>query len=188
MTEHFSAVSSPHQAPRSVEELTQNNIQTIIQLERKTDQDRSRGEAIIGQITSFFGHLMVVYVHLAWFVLWMAFNMLAPKHLHFDPYPFNFLTFTLSLEAIFLSIFILISQNRQAQTDERRNHLELQINLLAEQENTKILWMLERVAKHVGADISGDPDVRILEEATRPERLLDQIDQTLQQTQKSNGA
>ncbi len=184
MTEHFFTTSSPHQAPRSVEELTQNNIQTIIQLERKAGQDRSRAESIISQITGFFGQLVVVYVHITWFALWVGLNTLGPKKWHFDPYPFEFLIFTLSLEAIFLSIFILISQNRQAQTDERRNHLELQINLLAEQENTKILWMLERVAKHVGADISGDPDVRILEEATRPDRLLEQIDSTLQEAEK----
>lgn len=179
-------MSNLNSVPRSVDELTQRNIETIIQLEGKASQDRSRGEAIIHRITDFFGRLAVVYVHLVWFGVWIALNTLGPKKWHFDPYPFEFLIFTLSLEAIFLSIFILISQNRQSRIDERRNHLELQINLLAEQENTKVLWMLERIAKHVGADISGDPDVRILAEATRPESLLDQIDRTLLQTQKSN--
>jgi uncharacterized membrane protein len=60
---------------------------------------------------------------------------------------------------------------------ERRNQLDLQINLLAEQENTKILQILERIAKKVGAHLSDDPQVRALEEATRPESLVRQIEE-----------
>ena len=85
------------------------------------------------------------------------------------------LTFVVSLEAIFLSTFILISQNRQNRVAERRNHLDLQINLLSEQENSKILAMLEAISEHLGLP-EKDPEVRILEESTRPERLVEQID------------
>jgi uncharacterized membrane protein len=82
-----------------------------------------------------------------------------------------------SLEAIFLSTFILISQSYDMRVTERRNQLDLQINLLAEQENTKILQILERIAKKVGAHLSDEPQVRALEEATRPESLIRQIDE-----------
>jgi uncharacterized membrane protein len=82
-----------------------------------------------------------------------------------------------SLEAIFLSTFILISQNYDMRVAERRNQLDLQINLLAEQENTKTLQMLERIAKKVGAHVSDDPQVRALEEATRPDTLVQQIEE-----------
>jgi uncharacterized membrane protein len=90
-----------------------------------------------------------------------------PGLAHFDPYPFTFLTLVVSLEAIFLASFILISQNYELRISDRRNQLDLQINLLTEQENTKMIQMLERIAKKVGADIP-DPDVRILKEDHRP--------------------
>ncbi len=170
--------------PRSVEDLTKRNIETIAQLEAAAKQDRTRPEAIVDAVTYFFGRMSVVYIHFAWFGIWIVLNTLMPKKEHFDPFPFPFLTSAVSLEAIFLSIFILISQNRQSRVDERRNHLELQINLLSEQENTKMLWLLERIAGHVGVDISDDPDVKILGEATEPERMLEQIDQTLEEAEK----
>ena len=90
------------------------------------------------------------------------------------------LTLVVSPEAI-LSTFILISENRQARLDERRNHLDLQINLLAEQENTKTLQLLEQIAKKLGVDATTDPDVKVLEQATRPDRLLEQIDKGVKQ-------
>jgi hypothetical protein len=73
-----------------------------------------------------------------------------PQAIRFDPYPFQFLTFVVSLEAIFLSTFILISQNRQNRISELRNHLDLQINLLSEQENSKVLAMLEALLRFHG--------------------------------------
>ena len=79
------------------------------------------------------------------------------------------------MEAIFLSTFILISQNQETRISERRNNLDLQINLLTEQENTKMLQILERIAEKVGAVIDDDPTVSVLEQATRPEKLVEQI-------------
>jgi len=72
-------------------------------------------------------------------------------------------TTIVSPEAIILSTFILITENRQAAISERRNHLDLQINLLAEQENTKMLALLKRIADKVGVEYDDDPDVKILE-------------------------
>ena len=140
-------------------------------------------------ITLFCGRISFVYWHAVLFALWLATNTLAPKHLHFDPYPFNFLTLAVSLEAIFLSAFILISQNRAAQLDQRRNELELQISLLSEQENTKILQMLDAIARTVGAPTDGDPDIEVLAAATRPEMLIEQIEASHKQTEikKSRG-
>jgi uncharacterized membrane protein len=91
-----------------------------------------------------------VWVHIAWYSAWILVNSLPGIH-PFDPFPFTFLTFMVSLEAIFLSTFILISQNHETRLSELRNNLDLQINLLTEQENTKMLRMLERIAEKVGA-------------------------------------
>ena len=81
-----------------------------------------------------------------------------------------------SLEAIFLSTFILISQNHDTKISERRNHLDLQINLLSEQENTKMITMLQAIAAKVGAEIDQDPHLQALSEKTEPEKLVRQIE------------
>ncbi|RYZ79059.1 MAG: DUF1003 domain-containing protein [Proteobacteria bacterium] len=180
MTQKEKPHLSAYHSVKTTDELTARNIQTIIELEKAARADSTRTERVVDEITKFFGRVTIIYIHLVWFAAWILINTVLSKKWHFDPYPFEFLVLTLSLEAIFLSIFILISQNRQGYLDERRNHLEMQINLLTEQENTKTLWMLERIAEKVGADISGDPELQVLEEATRPERLLEQIDSTLQ--------
>ena len=96
---------------------------------------------------------------------------------HIDPFPFTFLTFIVSLEAIFLSTFILISQNQDTRLSERRNHLDLQINLLSEQENTKMLKMLQIIAEKVGAEIEPDEDVTVLAQETELEKVVAQIEQ-----------
>ena len=93
-----------------------------------------------------------------WFGSWIIFNDFTS--LAFDPFPYTFLTLVVSLEAIFLSTFILISQNHDTQLSERRNHLDLQINLLAEQENTKMLELLQAIASKVG--VTRDPEVDTL--------------------------
>ena len=107
-----------------------------------------------------------VWVHVLWFSVWIIANTAVIPIKPIDPYPFSFLTLVVSLEAIFLSTFILISENRQARIDERRNHLDLQINLLAEQEYTKTLQLLEQIANKLGVDANTDPDVEVLEQAT----------------------
>ena len=82
-------------------------------------------------------------------------------------------------EAIFLSTFILINQNYETRVSERRNHLTLQLSLLSEQENTKMLTMLMRIGEKVGAQIDDDPTVQVLEQATRPEKLGEQIEEAI---------
>ncbi|RYF40215.1 MAG: DUF1003 domain-containing protein, partial [Comamonadaceae bacterium] len=86
-----------------------------------------------------------------------------------------------SLEAIFLSAFILISQNYEMRISDRRNQLDLQINLLTEQENTKMLQLLEAIAHKVGCGLEDDPEIRALEQATRPETLARQIEEAYRQ-------
>ena len=117
-----------------------------------------------------------VWVHVVLFGGWVIANA-SPGIKHFDPFPFTFLTFVVSLEAIFLSTFILISQNHETRLSERRNQLDLQINLLTEQENTKMLRMLERIAQKVGAETDDDPSLQVLDQATNPEKLVEQIEQ-----------
>lgn len=172
--------------PHSVEELTETNIRTIARLEDASRSERKTADRVADAISAFCGGMRFVYVHIVWFVVWIVLNIghLTPKNWHFDPFPFQFLTLMVSLEAIFLSTFILISQNRQGRIAERRNHLDLQINLLAEQENSKMLSMLEAIQKHLGIE-SNDPDIQILEESTRPDKLIDQIETIIEKREQA---
>src|SRR5258705_1551698 len=147
--------------PETVEELTRRNIETIMRLEDATKSRRTMPERVADAITRFCGSMTFAWLHVIWFGIWIAANVWLPPPQRFDPFPFGFLTLVVSLEAIFLSTFILISQNRQKALDERRAQLDLQVNLLSEQENTKMLELLERIGKKLGVDVSGDPEVRV---------------------------
>jgi uncharacterized membrane protein len=162
------------------EDVTRQNIQAMRQLDAAAMAKRTRADRIAAAIARFCGSMTFVFLHVAVFAAWIGYNAL-PWFTPFDPYPFTFLTLVVSLEAIFLSTFILISQNYDMRVSERRNQLDLQINLLSEQENTKMLQILERIAKKVGAHMSDDPQVRALEEATRPEALVEQIEEAYRQ-------
>ena len=171
--------------PESLAALTQRNIELIAQLEATAAAKRSPADYIADAITHFCGSMAFVYVHVVWFGGWMLWHFLPglPQAIRFDPYPFQFLTFVVSLEAIFLSTFILISQNHEKLLADRRNHLDLQVNLLSEQENSKMLAMLDSIQKHLGISES-DPEVRVLEEATKPDKLLEQIQERVEREPK----
>ena len=158
----------------SVDQLTQRNIEAVRQLEEAAKEERTASDRVAEVIAKFCGSMTFVWVHVAWFGMWVLINVM-PGLPHIDPFPFTFLTLVVSLEAIFLSTFILISQNHDTKISERRNHLDLQINLLSEQENTKMLTMLRAIAEKVGADLSQDEQVRAMSEETKPQQLVKQI-------------
>jgi uncharacterized membrane protein len=168
--------SSDYRKAETGSDVTRHNVQAMRELEQAAMARRTGADRAAAAIARFCGRMTFVWIHVAIFAAWIAYNSL-PWFNAFDPYPFTFLTLVVSLEAIFLSTFILISQNYDMRVAERRNQLDLQINLLAEQENTKALQILERIAKKVGAHVTDDPQVRALEEATRPDRLVEQIEE-----------
>src|SRR5512133_446620 len=161
-------------------DVTRQNVEAMRRLEEAAMARRTGADRVAAAIARFCGSMTFVWIHVVLFAAWIGYNTV-PWFQPFDPYPFTFLTLIVSLEAIFLSTFILISQNYDMRVSERRNQLDLQINLLAEQENTKILQILERIARKVGAHVTDDPEVRALEEATRPDALVKQIDEAYRQ-------
>ena len=160
----------------SVEHLTQRNIEVVRKLEEAANQERTTSERIARLIARFCGSMKFVWLHVFGFAAWIVLNVV-PGVNHIDPFPFTFLTLVVSLEAIFLSTFILISQNHDTRLSERRNHLDLQINLLSEQENTKMLMMLQAIAEKVGAEIEPDEDMTVLAQETELEKVVAQIEQ-----------
>ena len=168
-------VNMSAQARLSVEQLTEQNVETVTRLEKEAREQRTPTDRVAEKIARFCGSMTFVWVHVVWFGGWILLNVI-PGIRHVDPFPFTFLTLIVSLEAIFLSTFILISQNLDSRISERRSHLDLQLNLLSEQENTKMIVMLHAIAAKVGADLTQDPHIEALTEETQPERLIEQIE------------
>jgi uncharacterized membrane protein len=160
---------------QSVEELTEQNIEKVTKLEQAAREQRTTADRIAELIANFCGSMKFVWVHVIWFGGWIVFNII-PGVRHVDPFPFTFLTLIVSLEAIFLSTFILISQNLETRISERRSHLDLQLNMLAEQENTKMIALLLAIADKVGAETNRDPHLEALSEEILPEKLAEQIE------------
>src|SRR5687767_7594228 len=131
----------------------QDNIATVVELERQTLEQRTPIERVADWVTRQVGTGAFLLLHLVWFGGWIAWG-LASEHgvPAFDPPPFPLLTTIVSLEAIFLSILVLISQNRMSRSADRRNHLDLQINVLAEQEVTTILKIVEDIRDRLGIE------------------------------------
>jgi uncharacterized membrane protein len=177
------SLNGRYRSAHTVEDLTAVNVKTIAELERAAEQKCSPSDRLASAINRFCGSMAFVWVHVAWFTVWILWNTLGRAN-PIDPYPFSFLTLVVSLEAIFLSTFIMISENRQGRLEERRAHLDLQINLLAEQENTKMLQLLTSIARKLEVEDGGDPSVTVLEQATRPDALLQQIDQVAEEAEE----
>ena len=151
----------------------QSNVARVVKLEAAQKENRSVGEKLSEFIAAFCGSMTFVWVHVIWFGGWVVVNSAVPVY-HFDPFPYTFLTLVVSLEAIFLSTFILISQNHETELTERRNHLDLQINMLAEQESTKTLEIVQAIALKVGVTFD-DESLQHLLEPMDPEKLVKQI-------------
>jgi uncharacterized membrane protein len=168
---------NPATAPcgNDLEQLMAKNVKAVMTLEGAEHDKRSAGDRVADAISAFCGSMTFVWTHVIWFTLWLVWNEI-PAAKPIDPFPFSLLTLAVSLEAIFLSTFILISENRQGRLADRRNLLDLQINLLAEQENTKQLALLRRIADKLGVAIE-DQEIAALEAATDYERLTEQIEE-----------
>jgi uncharacterized membrane protein len=122
----------------SVEEVTRRNVDRILALEASEEEKATTTDRVAKAVTSFAGSMRFVWVNALLMAGWILVNLVLQEPRGFDPFPFSLLTLILSIEAIFLGIFVLISQNRAARVSEKRSHLDLQLNLLSEQENTKM--------------------------------------------------
>ena len=156
----------------------QRNIRKIIQIRSKAILEQSPADRIANALTSFSGRMAFVYVHIAWFALWLLLNTGRFGVRPFDPYPYEFLTMVVSLEAIFLATFVLISQNLMAKEAARLTDLFLQTSLLTEHELTRVLQMLRAVQRQIGIrnDEDSDRADADLEMETRPEDVLAEIE------------
>jgi len=170
--------------PITAGELTRRNVERVMALESSEQAKATAADRVADAITTFSGSIRFVWITVILVGGWIAANLMLPRHDRVDPFPFPLLTLVLSVEAIFLSIFILMSQNRAAKVSDKRGHLDLQLNMLTEQENTKMLQMLEDIGRSVGAEFCSGPEVEVLAEATQPEALSQQIDQAAEAVER----
>ncbi len=153
-------------------------IENLHSLKRETQRRERLSQRVADFFTAFSGSMKFVYLHTGWFLIWVTWNTsLLPGLAPFDPFPFGLLTMIVSLEAIFLSTFVLISQNREAKVSEIRDEIDAQINLYQEQEITQILRIVHRMEKHLGLKDSDERSVRLMEKFVNPDDLFRQIEE-----------
>lgn len=159
----------------ALSKVIEKNIRTIIHLRTKAASERNLQNRIADAITSFSGRMIFAYIHIVWFAIWIMLNTGWLGVPIFDPFPYGLLTMIVSLEAIFLSTFVLISQNRMSEETERHSDLNLQIGLLTEHELTRVLQMLDAIQHKMGIIDHMKKELADLEMETRPEDVLAEI-------------
>ena len=155
--------------------VVQRNIRALVEMRRGLERKRTRQQRVADVITGFAGSVAFIYLHAILFGGWILWNLGASPLPKFDPYPFVMLAMFASVEAIFLSTFVLITQNRMAGQSEQRAELDLQINLLAEHEVTRLIALAEKIAHKLGIDVAAG-DLDELKQDVAPDRVLDEIE------------
>ena len=157
------------------------NIQSLLEVRRQQQRARAVSDRIADAVTAFAGSMWFVYVHLVLFGVWIAVNLgWLPGVKRFDP-TFVVLAMFASVEAIFLSTFILISQNRSQATAEQRSELDLQISLLAEHELTRAIQMLDDIARRLGTRRPPEHELAELEKDVLPQKVVEEIEKAQEQ-------
>ena len=166
----------PKPVNHGLSKVLERNIRTIVELRLKQAESRGLEDHLADAVTEFAGSMPFIYIHVIWFAVWIILNTGWFATKPFDPYPYGLLTLVVSLEAIFLSTLVMITQNRQSEEAEKRADLDLQIGLLAEHELTRVLKMLDAI--HVKLEIAPDEDNDLadLEMDTMPEDVLAELD------------
>jgi uncharacterized membrane protein len=154
----------------------ERNIQALPARRQSEEVQATVEERIAEAITRFTGSMLFVYLHLAFFGFWIVANLgWVPGVPSWDP-SFVVLAMMASVEAIFLSTFVLISQNRMSAAADKRADLDLQISLLAEHEVTKLVTLVSAIADHMGVETQVDAELDEIKRDVAPEAVLDELE------------
>jgi len=153
------------------------NIETVAKLEQEFLETRTALEKVSDAIGAFVGTMGFVSLHVVWFIGWVLVNTrMIPGVPTFDPYPFMLLSMVVSLEGVLLTTFVLMKQNRMSRRADNRNQLNLQVDLLAEREVTKIIQMLQVVCAHMGLEAEAqEKEVQELSQNTAVDVLAKEL-------------
>jgi len=165
---------------KSIDARSKQSIRAVSELEHQALARRTAAETFSDLVVSQSGRPWAIALHTLWFGVWMLWNSGWVPGLHvFDPFPFMGLTTIVSLEAIFLSLFILVSQNRATRRADERAHLDLQINLMAEREATKMLRLLQVLCAYHGLAEASDSEVDEMLRETEPASIARELEKHL---------
>jgi uncharacterized membrane protein len=156
-------------------QIIERNIKALLERRAHEEQNKSLQDKIADSITRFTGSLTFVYIHVFLFGLWIIWNLGWLGWKVFDP-SFVILAMFASVEAIFLSTFVLISQNRLTAQADKRADLDLQISLLSEHEITRLITLVSEIAKKLDIEEAHDPELEELKQDVRPEKVMDTMD------------
>lgn len=156
--------------------IVERNIQALTDRQRAEDEKKGWQDRLADAITAFAGSMMFVFIHLGFFGLWIVWNL---GWLGLKPFDASFVVLAMfaSVEAIFLSTFVLISQNRSAAQADKRADLDLQVSLLSEHEITRLIILVTEIARKMDIEVAEDPEIPELARDVLPERVLDSIEE-----------
>jgi uncharacterized membrane protein len=164
-------------------EVVVRNINALLARSQEEEKQKSWEEKIADAITGFTGSMAFVYIHLAMFTLWIVWNLEWLGLKPFDP-SFVILAMFASVEAIFLSTFVLISQNRMNAQADKRAELNLQVNLLAEHEITRLIQLITAMAKKMDIPESYNAEIDFLAKDIQPEKVLETMEKHTREAQR----
>jgi uncharacterized membrane protein len=170
MAEEKQAGSYPQMA-----EIVERNISALLNRRKEEEKRKNREERIADKVTKFTGSMFFVYLHLTLFCTWIIWNLGWLGMKPFDP-SFVVLAMFASVEAIFLSTFVLISQNRMNIQADKRAELDLQVSLLSEHEITKLVALVSAMAKKMGIEEAHDKELEELAKDVHPEKVMDTME------------
>jgi uncharacterized membrane protein len=166
--------------PGSFSKAHEGNIEKVTQLEAEHEKRIPPANRLSEAVARFVGTNAFVILQLACVALWIIINNRATSLPPFDPYPFPLLGMVLALEAVLLTSFVLIRQYRMSLIADQRSHLDLQINLLAEKEVTKVIQLLQRMSKSMGIEQEvTDTETRQLSKDTEVEEVAHDLEENL---------
>lgn len=164
----------------------ERNIKELMKLRQQDEKEKTLDEHIADKITKFTGSMSFVYIHLVVFTLWIIYNkgLLGIKPIDAS---FTGLMLSASVEAIFLSAFVLIRQNRMNQLADKRANLDLQVSLLAEHEITHLITLVKAIAHKLDIEEARNPEIDELTRHVNPEQVLETIDKQKKNSIKEGG-
>src|SRR4029079_14721213 len=165
------------QKPGRLAGIVERNVRSLVARRQQLEQQKDFQQRIADTITRFTGSMPFVYIHAVIYGTWIIINLPVTPTPKFDP-NFVFLAMVASVEAIFLTTFVLMTQNRMGQEAERRAELDLQISLLAEHEVTRLITLVKEIGEKLDIEASKDPELPELQQDVEPEKVLDVMEHT----------
>ncbi|MBX0289888.1 DUF1003 domain-containing protein [Hymenobacter sp. HSC-4F20] len=182
-SENAQAAAPPAGKP-SMARVVERNIEALLKRQQEEDQQKCWQDRLADAVTAFTGSITFVFIHLVLFGLWIFWNLGWLGLKPFDP-SFVVLAMFASVEAIFLSTFVLISQNRTAALAEKRAELNLQVSLLGEHEITRLVILVTEMARKMNIEAANDPEIPELAKDVQPEHVLETIEKKQEQMEQT---